>query len=152
MLRCATSNSSPCCCRRACSYRLLVLPALELDTNPTRNIRYLPQVGPSSPFSRSAAALSFWCVCRAEKRGSLRPSRCTKGRVEGPVLNCQSRAGRFFHLTDRDARLRPSRMARKPRDVLSTAHVRETRPGTLVRALQPMGFPTMYMTGGRASS
>ena len=148
MLRCATSNSSPCCCRRACSYRLVVLLALEWDTNPTRDIELRPQEGPYSPCSRSAAALSFWCVCRADKHGWVRPMRCTKDAAKGYSLNCQSGAGQFFHHTERDARTRPSRMADERRGVLSTARVRKTRANTLSRAVRPTSYPQVCISWG----
>ena len=152
MLRCATSNSSPCCCRRACSYRLVVLLALEWDTNPTRDIEMRPHEGPSSPCARSAACLSFQCVAMRSAGSVLGAPGYFGLRFEWPLLTGFSTGhqfGRLFFLCWQTA---AASMAEERKAVLSTAHVPKTRPRTLPRALRPMVVPTIYRTWGRSSS
>ena len=152
MLRCATTNSMPCCCRRTCSYGLQVLLALEWDTNPTRDIEMRPHEGPSSPCARSAACLSFQCVAMRSAGSVLGAPGYFGLRFEWPLLTGFSTGhqfGRLFFLCWQTA---AASMAEERKAVLSTAHVPKTRPRTLPRALRPMVVPTIYRTWGRSSS
>ena len=152
MLRCATTNSMPCCCRRTCSYGLQVLLALEWDTNPTRDIEMRPHEGPSSPCARSAACLSFQCVAMRSAGSVLGAPGYFGLRFEWPLLTGFSTGhqfGRLFFLCWQTA---AASMAEERKAVLSTAHVPKTRHRTLPRALRPMVVPTIYRTWGRSSS
>ena len=98
MLRCATTNSMPCCCRRTCSYGLQVLLALEWDTNPTRDIEMRPHEGPSSPCARSAACLSFQCVAMRSAGSVLGAPGYFGLRFEWPLLTGFSTGHQFGRL------------------------------------------------------
>ena len=63
-------------------------------------------------------------------------------------MNCQSWAGRFLLQLELSARTRHSPMGGARKAVLSTAHVRIAPPDTRVRALRPMGYPSVCILRG----
>ena len=148
VLRCATTNSMPCCCRRTCSYGLQVLLALEWDTNPTRDIEMRPHEGPSSPCARSAACLSFQCVAMRSAGSVLGAPGYFGLRFEWPLLTGFSTGhqfGRLFFLCWQTA---AASMAEERKAVLSTAKVRIAPPDNRVSALRPIGYQSVCRLWG----